>query len=373
MKPMTVTTRAMYHAATSRTLTVQEAVAMLKNEMKPRSLPDKLERFAKGRELRPLLVEGMSRNHPDKKRDSMERKVRDWYSGKDRAIRKEDALELCFILQLSVEEADELLSLITEEGFHWRTPEEIVFAYALKKGMTYPDACALNERMQHLICPANDAASPAADSFTAVVRTEVASLDTEEQLADYLLRSHTRLGRFHNTAYSFFMDCMSLLEDAQIADGLEDTKAMSTRDVVEQYFFRRLIPRVKRSSRDPEGKSLSAIQRSIWANWPEEVAISRMKNRTADVTRKVIILLFIATDGGMDDEDDTLLDEDREFDFEDVYTRLNDTLSYCGFSALDPRAPFDWMMLYCMCAEDLFDVDMQMESFLGTLFADGDA
>ena len=37
--------------------------------------------------------------------ESMDRKVRDWFGRKDRALRKEDALEVCFILGLTVEEA----------------------------------------------------------------------------------------------------------------------------------------------------------------------------------------------------------------------------------------------------------------------------
>ncbi|MBR4082585.1 MAG: hypothetical protein IKK21_12445 [Clostridia bacterium] len=361
MNNMTVTTRAMYTAATSRTMTVQEAVMLLRQEMKPRTLPDKLARFAKGRDLRTLLAEGLKANHPDKKPDSMDRKVRDWLGGKDRAIRKEDAVELCFILSLTVEEADELLMLVCEEGFHWRDPAEIPFIFALKQGIEYPAACALAERMA-AVCTAPE--TEAEDSYTGVIRAEVAALQSEAQLAEYLRGAAARLGKMHNTAYQLFMEYMTLLEEGDIADLLEDATAMSTRDVVEQYFFRRFVPRVKGSE-----KALSAIQRAVWSNWPDEVSVSRMKSRVIDVTRKVMILLFIATDGGMDDEDEALIDEwEDESVFEDTYTRLNEMLAMCGFAPLDPRAPFDWMMLYCMCVEDVFDMDAQMEAFLGTLF-----
>lgn len=369
MNPMTVTTRAMYQAATSGTLSVSEAVRLLRQEMKPRTLPEKLQRFAKGRDIRALLAEGFKRNHPDKKPESMDRKVRDWFGGKDRALRKEDALEVCFILGLTVEEADELLMLLVEEGFHWRSPEEIVFIYALGKGLDYPAACALNERMQPLL--KGISAQGREETFTAVVRTQVAALDNEQQLAEYLAHASAQLGRYHNTAYSLFMEYMGLLEDGSVADLLEDASAMTTRDVVEQYFHRRFVPPTKG---DRASTALSAIQRSIQSTWPDEIAISRMKNRAADVTRKVMILLFIATDGGFSDEDDEFLDEWEETSvFEDAYARLNDMLALCGFSPLDPRAPFDWMMLYCLCVEDIFDVDAQMAAFLETLFAAGDA
>ncbi len=370
MREMTVTTRAMYQAATSRTLSVQEAVKLLRQEMKPRRLTDKLEAFAKGRDVRRLLEEGLVRNHPDKKPDSMLRKVRDWYNGSDRAIRKEDAIELCFILHLTVEEANELLAMIAEEGFHWRSPEEIVMIYALRKGMDYPAACALNDRMQALLARHRKEQDRQENSFTAVVRAEVDALNSEEELAAYLTDAIGRLGAYHNTAFQLFEEYIALLEEADPGDGLEDVQTMTTRDVVEQYFYRRFIPRAKRGEKELAGRAASAIERSIGANWPDEVTISRMKNRAADVTRKVMILLFVATDGG--ESGDEWLEDEEEGSFEDSYTRLNDMLTDCGFSTLDPRSPFDWMILYCMCVEDVFELDAQMEAFLETLFGSGE-
>lgn len=370
MHEMTVTTKAMYQAATSRNMTVEDAVRLLRQEMKPRRLTEKLEVFAKGRNVRQLLEEGLIRNHPDKKPDSMLRKVRDWYNGNDRAIRKEDAIELCFILQLTVDEANELLAMVAEEGFHWRSPMEIVYSYALRKGMDYPAACALLERVQEQLKAAAGKPGKADAGFTAVVHEEIGSLSDERELAAYLINAADRLGEYHNTAFRLFEEYMALLEEADVGDGLDEAQSMTTRDVVEQYFFRRFIPKAKRGEKND--RSASAIERSISANWPDEVTISRMKNRAADVTRKVMILLFLATDGGgMDDEDDLLYEED-ELDFEDSYTRLNDMLTYCGFSRLDPRSPFDWMILYCLCVEDIFELDSQMEAFLGTLFENGD-
>lgn len=45
----------------------------------------------------------------------------------NQTIKKKDAIELCFILGLSVEEADEFVALVSEEGLHWRSPDEIVY------------------------------------------------------------------------------------------------------------------------------------------------------------------------------------------------------------------------------------------------------
>ena len=372
---MTVTTQKMFSEATSRRLSIQEAVALLKNEMKPRTLSDKLEYYAKGRNIRALLVEGLAKNHPDKKRDSMERKVRDWFNKNDRFIRKEDAIELCFVLDLSVEEADTFLAMTSEEGFHWRDPDEIIYIYALKHGMDYLQACALREQMQPYLKPTKESTAPEDDSFTSVVRLEVERLNTVEELADYLQRASGKLGRYHNSAYKLFNEYMDLLEGAEMDDGLPEEKRMTTKDIVEQYLYKRVIPRSKRGDKKAgaDQNVLSAIQRSVWTNWPDEITLSRMKNRAADVTRKVMILLFLATDGGESEWDEDLLEDmTPEESFEDAYMRINQMLEYCGFSPIDPRAPFDWMMLYCLCVDDMIDMDAQMEAFLQELFNTGE-
>ena len=71
------------------------------------------------------------------------------------------------------------------------------------------------------------------------------------------------------------------------------------------------------------------------ADWPDEVTLSRMKNRKADVTRKVLMLLFLATDDG-------------DAAFRSTQLRMNQMLADCGFRKLDPRNAFDWLVLYCM-------------------------
>ena len=84
---------------------------------------------------------------------------------------------------------------------------------------------------------------------------------------------------------------------------------------------------------------------------------------------KVLILLFLATDSGLEAEEGE--DEpSREEVFADLYQRLNDMLLQCGFSALDPRSPFDWLILYCICAADIFDVEIRMKEVCKEMFGE---
>jgi hypothetical protein len=130
---------------------------------------------------------------------------------------------------------------------------------------------------------------------------------------------------------------------------------------------------VKRASKnDPESQqaALSALQRSIRQNWPEETVLSRMLHREADVTRKVLILLFLATDGGMGEYGDDVIGVQEEGDaFEDMRDRLEAMLADCSFAPLDSRVPFDWMVLYCMCAaEESMYIDGKVQRFLARIF-----
>ena len=120
----------------------------------------------------------------------------------------------------------------------------------------------------------------------------------------------------------------------------------------------------------PGAPLLSALQRDIQQNWPDEFALSRMLHRKTDITRKALILLFLATDGASAasegyDED---FWEDEDEDFESRYTRLNAMLCDCGFSPLDSRSPFDWMVIYCMCIEESMFIDTEIENFLNAIF-----
>lgn len=381
---MTAVSEHMYNQAVSCALTVSEAVDFLKREAKMRTLREKLEKFSHGQELRPILVQGLMRNHPDAKRDAVERRVRGWLNNpENRTLRQSDAIELCFILGLSVEEADAFAALISEEGLHWRDPDEIVYIYSLKQGMDYAEAKKLNDEMREILSGVTESRTPAEDSFTPIIRAEVASIATREGLIDYLTGAVSRLGRYHNNAYKLFMEMMDALEhpalyETEESAGLFEREKLTIRDVLREYLFEENVLYAKklvRGSRKKEEELVfTVIQEEVSSSWPDESTISKMKSRKTDVTRKVLILLFLATDLGPAYADDE--DEDMEFAlseeecFEQLYQSLNDMLLQCGFKQLDPRSPFDWLILYCICTGDMFDVDIRMKNMFQEMFGE---
>ena len=391
---MTVVSKQLYNQAISRSMTASEAIDFLEKEAKMRTLREKLERFSHGQELKSTLVQGLMQNHANQNKESVERRVRGWLNNpKNQTLRKKDAIELCFILKLSVEEADALVALISEEGLHWRNPDEIVYIFALKQGMDYSEAQKLNDEMAGILSGVAESGTPAEDSFTPLIRSEVTALRTREELIDYLTGAVSRLGRYHNNAYRLFMEMMNALENPLPDEGEENAglfekeelmrEELTIRDILREYLYEKNVlyakgmiqadkKKDKKSPRSEEERlAFTVIQEEVSRSWPDETTISKMKSRKADVTRKVLILLFLATEQEPEeDEEDADYALSKEEIFETLYQCLNDLLLQCGFMPLDPRSPFDWLILYCICAVDMFDMNIRMKTVLKEMFGE---
>ena len=391
---MTVVSKQLYNQAISRSMTASEAIDFLEKEAKMRTLREKLERFSHGQELKSTLVQGLMQNHANQNKESVERRVRGWLNNpKNQTLRKKDAIELCFILKLSVEEADALVALISEEGLHWRNPDEIVYIFALKQGMDYSEAQKLNDEMAEILSGVTESGTPAEDSFTPLIRSEVTALRTREELIDYLTGAVSRLGRYHNNAYRLFMEMMNALENPLPDEGEENAglfekeelmrEELTIRDILREYLYEKNVlyakgliqadkKKDKKSPRSGEERLVfTVIQEEVSRSWPDETTISKMKSRKADVTRKVLILLFLATEQEPEeDEEDADYALSKEEIFETLYQCLNDLLLQCGFMPLDPRSPFDWLILYCICAVDMFDMNIRMKTVFKEMFGE---
>lgn len=163
--------------------------------------------------------------------------------------------------------------------------------------------------------------------------------------------------------------------EAKRYDDYGDTKLykpdhMTVRDVLETYLYRSLVPGTEKENAK-KTDAFFAIRNSIRQNWPDEYTFSKMKNQKIDVSRKALILLFLATDGSnsvyenLEDDEEAYTQEEA---FEDIYTRLNLMLTSCGFAKLDPRSAFDWMVLFCISSGDLWESDERIQNMLIEMF-----
>lgn len=365
-------TKFMYDMATAPSLNLSQAVELLRRDAHLRTVSETLSKYAgipadDTKALQAFYVEKLLAHSPSNtKRDTVGRKVRMWFSGDIQSISKQGAIQISFALGLSPDDAGQFLYRICGEGFHWRDPEELIFLYALREKMTYPQALALRDSMaeKNLLV----SGSGGSDTFTGFIRQSAEQITDAGDLEEFLWQSREYLGSFHNTAYDFFRKYLELLCAPEIDDLLEPDEKISVREVTVTYLHDALIPRFQKSAKGKEQQILSALQRDIQQNWPDEFTLSRMLHRKTDVTRKALILLFLATDGaGSSDMPDEDFEEEDE-NFESRYARLNATLCDCGFAPLDSRSPFDWMIIYCMCIEEAMFIDTQIEEFLGAIF-----
>lgn len=400
----------------------REAARVLRDAQGFRTLGDVLRSFSGNQEPKVQLVEGLMKWNPGDKRDSVDKKVRNWLRGATQSIDKEEAFVLSRVLGLSLEKANEFLKRTTGEGIHWRDPRDIVWCYAIVHELEPEAVKRLQEKVEALWTRTPGYDPNASRGQTALVfdRLQPVLYGSEEELLEFLKDQSAELGTFHNTAHRMFMRFMALLEEGfsdedvekqfeiltqrerkkkeeeasdrretarkegllpepgapvtlQQLDGdteLYQPDRITTREILETYLYRNLVPaKEKRGAgkQDP----FAAVRRSIRQSWPDEFTLSRMKGRQTEVTRKVLILLFLATDGSstdyaeMDEDEELYTQEDI---FLDIYTRLDLMLSACGFLKLDPRSPFDWMILYCISAGDLWESDERLQSMLLEMF-----
>lgn len=366
-------TQLMFQYARGGKLTIEEAKYKLHANAYIRTAGETLARYCGVSQDDPVqlkrrLTALLSESAPWQKRDSIDKKVRTWVNRDIQYIGRDSALQLAFALRLKTKDAEEMLWRLCGEGFHWRDPHDIVWLFALEHRLTYADACELYARM----FPANRQPRAAIDNpgtMTEVIKPYVRSIQNEEQLRLFLREAAPHLGTLRNTAYKLFMHFMELLKSASMEDNLPESRKMPASEILATYLYNNMIPRSKRKrgSKKVDKIVKDAIQRDIQQNWPDEFALTRMARRETNVTRKVLILLFLACDGGKTQYGDHSFESPEDI-FEDTYSRLSRMLADCGFPPLDPRTPFDWMVLYCMVADDLTEIDENILRFLSAIF-----
>ena len=363
MDNMTAFSIEMYREATMP-MTVEEAVEVLKVYGHFRRFGDILRDFSAPEDPRHVLLSGLTANHPEVLPASLDRKIRNWLAGRTDTVARVDAFEICQIFRLDLDRTDHFLRQVTGEGIHWRDPDEIIWAYSIANGYSYAETCSLQRCAGAQLAMLNKSAPSGIDSFTADVRERMLPLlaEPEDVLIDHLCQTLPMLGKLHNTAYKLFRQYLELL-----ASG--GGHKLSIQEILEQYLYRQLVPISAQTRKSKANYTL--VQKNIRQHWPDESTLSKMKNRELDVPRKVLILLFLATDGS-DSEYEEPEDEDiltRDEVFQNIHIRLNRMLRACGFHALDPRSPFDWMILYSICVDDVWEVDQRLCRMLESLFS----
>lgn len=361
--------------------TPEQIVEFLKEGAILREFQDVLRRVYPAADLSVRLTSGIE-GITGESHDSVAKKVRNWLSGKSTPQNRETLFQIGFVLGLDEAEVSRLLGAASETGIHYRNPEELVYAYALRTGLSYEDAQHLKERLTQAGVwswqaepkpkqkRGRKADTEAPHMYTKQVKAVFGKVRNEDELIRFFREYGDGLGQLHETAYARFVQLLDLLQKPEserdrVQKGRdEDERLYTMSDVIVEYLGMNV----------PEGKKTSGmtvLQRMIKKYWPNESSLFNMRNRKEDVSRKVMILLYLITeavDEAAEDEDDYCfedLEEDPDILLETRIEKMNLFLDTSGMNLLDPGNPFDYLAIYAMRTED---VGAQMAKVLDVLF-----
>nr|WP_288546561.1 hypothetical protein [uncultured Blautia sp.] len=350
--------------------------------------------------------------------DNMSRNVRNWMNGIN-IPQREQLFQMCFALELDESRASQLLASISDTGIHYRNPEELVYAFGLRQKMSYGETVQLkNEIMEKYYQNKKDALSSEKNREAKIYTRQIQrkfldEVHTVEDLKQFFEENSGVFGKIHEAAYDEFMRMLKLLQNPEtdfeaywmqylkentgyseeerqkeVERIKQDLKKKSVEEIIEEY-LRMYVPKNTSRKKTGEGKrNYTYLQRVIKKNWPSESIISKMKTKEMDVSRKVLLLLFLLTEEfevsdliNREQEDDIFsdLDEGDEYlsdlgEMEDANDRmerrivqLNLFLEAYGMNQLDPGSAFDCFVLYALKASYDGDEDNMGERFKSVL------
>lgn len=295
---------------------------------------------------------------------SVARKVQNWLNGRNQPTNREDVFRIAFALDLTEAQASLLLGQCTEYGIHYRDPKDVIYAWFLRNDGSYEEARAFYQSLP----PAprmKDYPDANGTHITRELQSVFLSAHTREELRQTFLDNIDKFGQLHARAYRYFEKYMKQLTHPDNGWDDGDEQDYSIEKVMEQYL----------SLHMPSGRNrtrYSVTQKLLKRNWPNATALKNILAHKEDVTRKLLLILYIVTENAVDGEyseldEDYLSLQDR---LEDHWWVLNAILTDCGMPTLDPRNATDWLVLYALTAGEDESMSERMTEVIDHLFSD---
>lgn len=344
-----------------------ELVDFLKNEAMLRQFDQVLRAVYPKKDLEVRLERGLA-EITNEAQSGVDRKVQNWLKGRNIPKNRETLFQICFVLGLDEKSASRILGAASETGIHYRNPDELVYAFGLRTGMRYSETVALKEKVRALYPLQTHKEEDTQEKqtvYTRQMKDAFCEVSCEEELMEFFREHGADLGQLHETAYGKFNELMDLLQNPKGLNG-EAERRYTIEEVMETY-MRMHVPQTKKTA------DYTLLQRIVKKYWPNESSLLNMKNRKEDVSRKVMILLYLITEA-FDEADE---DEDSFFDVEDEdadtvlemrLERMNLFLDRYGMNLLDAGNPFDFLVLYAMRTQGGDCVSDRMAAVLNSLF-----
>lgn len=346
----------------NQNITYDEVLSYLNEGICVRSFYETLNNLYNGQDLQKKLTEELWKLDKAVKLDSVARKVRDWMKSRYEPQDREDLIKICFILGFNEAKAHTFLSLTTDGGFHLRNPRELVFSYSLRVGKNYQEAVDFYNGLKPLDKNSKDKKFV----LTKTILDSYKDVYDDKTFNEFYVENYAALGELHNTAYTRFLYFLNILVKPEVPLYSASEEKYSLKRIVEEY-LRMNVPL------DRETNNFTNLQRAVKKFWPNTSSLIKMHNRDEDVTRRILLLLYLVTDGAFAKDDiynvhnsyDDLTDLQR---FDLHYWRLKAMLNDCGMSSINPRNAFDWLILYCLKTGDDEAMSERMQAILNVIF-----
>lgn len=351
-------------------MTPDEAISYFSSELRPRTFGNVLKALMEKKHMRQeQLLDRLLLMRTQIQKDSLRKRIQIWLNGGGQPSEREEWFQLCYALDLNEAEAKEFLCHCQEGGFHLREPREAGYLYCLRSGKTYQESRAFLDGIAGIDGPF-PAAEKSAENYTRTVEDSFAQVHTDAEFLAFIQGNQLNFGTLHNTAYGYFCKFFDELVRPKGPCSAEEDEAYSIEQVVDTYLRMGLPSNRKTSGYSPKQKAIKRL-------WPNATAIKNMRNRKADVSRKVLLLLYLVTEG----LDDGAIEEslgweplDRTAQLEEHSWNIDLMLHECGYAPLDPRNPFDWLVLYSLGTDGETEaMSDRLASILTELFPDEDA
>ncbi len=269
---------------------------------------------------------------------AVDRKIRNWLNGKNEPQDRESIFICAFALNLDETQTSSLLGLCCGSEIHYRNPKEFVYAYALKNKWTYEQANCFFDSLPETELNDDECVST---FFTQAVLDDYNNLTDEESFQNYYETHLKYFGELHNRAYYYFSGYMNTLSSP------EGEEKYSVEKVIELYL--RPFEKTGRNRRE-----LDKVQKLLRKVFPSPTLLHNISARREDVPRNLLILLYIVTENSFQDvynecDEDYLLPEEY---FENRWWGINLMLVDCGMPTLNPRNPYDRLILYALYTEN---------------------
>jgi hypothetical protein len=345
-------------------ISLEQVREYLEHGIHVRTFSEILAAFYSGNDIKEKLINGLHDLDSMADRESIARRVRNWLNDKIVPDNREDLIRICFILGLSEHEADNFLSLTVEGRIHYRNPRELAYIYCLRIGESYAHAQELFRSLKPLVTDTVSGPNPV---FTKTIVQSFANVADDASFRAFYTEQYDALGVMHNTAYyKSFIPFLETLICPDMPWCFTNERKYTIEEVVNEY-LRMNIPLDRKTAK------LSLLQRTIRRYWPNAATVSRMRNREIDITRKMLMLLYLVTGGSVAGDGgypgDAAVEELSAAErFENHYWALNAMLYDAGMSRLDPRSVFDWLTLYCLKTGDDEAMSDRLQGVLNSIF-----